>query len=70
LVTEQLHDLFLAKTQFTEAITHFRRPCQFLDANHRAGLDFAQRANSFPGAFAIDHRTGLLFRSFAHRGPK
>jgi hypothetical protein len=70
LMAQKLDDLFLAKAQFTQAVAHFRGTGQFLDANHRAGFDFAERANGCPGAFAVHHHASLPFRLFAHCGPK
>ncbi len=67
-MAQKFHDLLFAKAQFTEAIAHFRCAGEFLDANHRASLHFAQGANGGPGAFAVDHYAGLPFLFFAHRG--
>jgi hypothetical protein len=69
-VAQDFDNLFLAKAQFPKAIPHFRRAGEFLDANHRAGFDFAERTNGRPGAFAVDHHASLTFRVFAHRWPK
>jgi hypothetical protein len=70
LMADQLHDLFFAEAHFSQAHPNFRRPGQLLDANDRTRFNAAQRANGGPGAFAINHHTGLRFRMFAHRMPK
>ena len=57
LAAQQFDPLLLAQAEFAQAVAHFRRGGQFLDANGSAGGDVAQRTDCGPGTPPFNNPT-------------
>ncbi len=64
LFGHQANPLIFAKAQFPQAVAHGGRSGQLPNANQRARLDLAERANFRPGTIAI--QDDVLLRRFLH----
>jgi hypothetical protein len=53
MAAQQFDALLFAKTEFSQADPQFRRPGQFLDANHRTRLNAAEGTDGSAGALAF-----------------